>query len=129
MTLGSIDDARHALLGLSDCLDAGTNRTAYLINGVIYKVMFHPDYPDNRFEYQNYMQWSRLSLDPIARLPYTFLWEVDGVDVIAMEYVSGEPIDNNETEYVESLFPFSSDIWWANVLVNEDGYWLIDMGC
>lgn len=68
-------------------LDEGTTRTAFLIDGVVYKV--DDDHGANELEIANYYKW-RDRLPQGISFPEMQLYRVNGRYVIAAEYVDGE---------------------------------------
>lgn len=88
--IGNYVDAALAKTGPHRYLlsDEGTSRIVYLINGIVYKINRFTTYEDNEAEYVN---WELLKdrLPHGVYMPDMSLWNVNGVSVIASEYIDG----------------------------------------
>lgn len=148
--IGNIEDAAEALRDYNNnayenVFSAnGTTRMVYLINDVIYKVDCGTGYfSDNRAEYDNIMANSN-NLPEGVYFPDTALFEIDGKNIIAMEYIEGEPMsecycDEFEEEHTSSCLPddirdlvspIIDDTGGENVILTDDGrIYIIDAAC
>lgn len=117
----------------------GSTRIVYLINDVIYKVECNKELPWNANEY-DYMLNMRTALPAGVFFPEVSMFTIDGVDVIAMEYIKGQPIrqcycidvgdDCDEFcwtgDEVYLLSECVSDPSGMNVIRTSRGYYIID---
>lgn len=113
----------------------GTTRMVFLINGVVYKI--DSGFGANVAEYENITAY-RDMLPEGFLFPETSLFHVNGMDVIAMEYIEGVGVAacylENETcdgtcapqEVVDVLNDFHLDSGGMNVIINDSGYWIVD---
>lgn len=117
----------------------GTDRIVFLINNVVYKVEYGGgSYNSNQNEYNNYLSIRDYVSDPI-RVPETSLFDIDGVKVIAMEYIKGEAMAacycvKGEEHYrclpddiLSKVEPFIGDTGGMNVIYNGEAYYIVDM--
>ena len=139
--IGTLEDATLATtLGYGDpeFLADGSTRAAFLINGVVYKVDMCGDMaPTNEYEYSRIR---RTALPDGVFFPKTELYDVDGTFVIAMEYIEGQIMHEcwgectphypecMTTEVLDKVGPVLDDTGGDNVIVNDEGIWIIDMG-
>jgi hypothetical protein len=144
--IGNYEDAARALAAFRErdfsyaLSDFGSTRVVYLINDVVYKVEREDeDSKDaNLYEIENMLKGIPEGL-PI-RFPKASLFEVDGANIIAMEYIEGEEIGRcNCTEWephtkscmtideIRLLTPLNYDYWGLNTIRTNDGiYYIID---
>lgn len=139
--IGSLDGARAALVGTLAYLDEGSARRVYRDGNVVYKVEI--DIGSNLIEWENYQKAVKQDYPADVKLAKTYLHEVDGKPVIAMQYIAGQPIGlcwcqpNEEhlpncmsDEEAEYLHEFTPDLSGLNVVRSNRGvYYLIDFDC
>lgn len=141
--IGTYEEAEMALDGGLPWLDNGTSRVAYLSNGVVYKVNINDAWDDNMVEWNHYTLLKRQYMDPEVALPETYLHQINGKSVIAMEYITGtgvsecwcisdkEPHAENcmSPEIRRLVTKYIDDIGGMNVIVSENRYYIIDLAC
>lgn len=141
--IGSREDAAAALYGELPHLDDGTSRRAYLSDGVVYKVNINDSWDDNLDEWNRYVRLKGEYMDPNVCLPETWLYEIDGKSVIAMEYIEGtglaecycnpdsEPhTDGCMTDEAKNLIrKYIDDLGGMNVILSDNIYYIIDIAC
>jgi len=138
--VGNIEDATHALNPAAHLMfllsSHGSTRDVFLINDVVYKVERQSDWV-NATEYE-VMTTKRLPVGVFY--PEVSLYDIDGTEVIAMDYIEGTFIyecfcslsdDTCDsmcmTEHErEFLIPLLDDPSGLNVVRNEHGYYIID---
>lgn len=120
--------------------DDGCSRAVYKIDGIIYKVDRYDGY-SNKAEWNNYQRLTKKTLPPGFFLPKTRLIDVDGDQIIAMEYIEGLPMARcycwESERHTENCMPedvhdivsnYIGDTGGNNVIRTENGeYYLIDI--
>lgn len=139
--IGNETDARLAVeRALPLLTHLGSTRTVYLQGNVVYKV-------ESTFEDIgiNAMEYRRMTTEPTNTgvfFPDVSLFDIDGTQVIAMEYIHGQAMAECYCmEGVEECLPdcMPDSVWQLvngtlddtggfNVIVNERGIFIIDMG-
>lgn len=143
--IGNREDAAAALEAFQwqECGDVlsfeGSSRIVYLINGVVYKVEFgHDGEGCNRNEYGAMSAGNNLPENVFY--PAVSLYDIEGTDVIAMEYIEGQAIascwcDIGAEPHLDSCMspeeyaligPYLDDTGGMNVIRNDKGYWIVD---
>ncbi len=145
MTIGNLSDAARILFDKEFGNDTylltceGTTRMVYLMDNVIYKVQYDSRSGDNRLEYDNVIA-NRDNLPTGVFYPEVSLYTIDGVDIIAMSYIEGDAVGYcyceqfNEPhtnlcmpkEVYDIVNNFLVDVSGANVIVNNNGIFIID---
>lgn len=118
-------------------LGHGAWRNAFLSpTGVVYKLQIGDQDTANYEEYQNYLEIIKTPI-PGWYVPEVDLYSVGPIDIIAMEYIEGEPDDDVEAEdyyFPEEWFEATNswgieDVSPFNIIIMSDGKRaLIDMG-
>jgi len=114
----------------------GSTRTVYLIGGIVYKVESGDLINANRFEFENMLS---IPLPVGVYFPDVSLYTINGRDVIAMEYISGQRVaecyctDMEECEsdcaprdIVALMEDMNLDPCGYNVIINGNGAYIID---
>lgn len=149
--VGNHRDAATALLDYDEKVNDnvlsydGTSRVVYLINNVVYKVNLG-NYIFNDLEYDNANRLRDILPAPI-KIPNMTLYRVNGENVLACDYIIGEPTGECYDrlsgrhcfcegdclpEEVEDILNLNNitDLSYGNVIVDIFGqYWIIDLGC
>jgi hypothetical protein len=139
--IGTQEDANRAVAGDLRVLSSyGCTRMVYIANDVVYKVPLSSEFDScNRDEFRIMSDSSNLP-DGVF-YPEVSLFNVNGIDVIAMEYISGQRMaecycvapevcapdcmPNHVWELVNGVL---DDTGGFNVIVNDSGVWIIDQG-
>lgn len=113
----------------------GSTRVTYLIGGIVYKVEIDTDY-NNAMEFEN---MTSIALPMGVYFPDVSLYTINGRDVIAMEYISGQRVaecyctDMEECEsdcaprdIVALMEDMNLDPCGYNVIINGNGAYIID---
>lgn len=144
--IGNETDAALALTGDAPVFSyAGSTRTVYLIDNVIYKVNKMGDevWDDNASEWEHFLIL-RDRLPSPFRVPEMTLYTIGNEAIIAAEYITGshtgecssEWTDICEcigecipTEMVHRLMSIGwSDPVWGNAIINNGIFYLVDIG-
>lgn len=139
--VGNYADAHVAASRPGECfVGSGSFRESYLINGVIYKIVYEGDgYLVNLDEWDNYENMCEAVEDNIA-IPETSLWPVGPMPVIAMQYVKGTlmgecyctPDEECQDwclpeEILDRLYDYGyTDPSYGNVIYDGRTYWVVD---
>lgn len=136
--IGDKDMAHRALSGEFSVFAFGSTRAVYLDHeaGVVYKVATLDD-DSNNLEATRY-EILRDMVEPPFAIPETTLYKFDEGDVIAMRFVSGQPMaacwcnDEPHTatcmprKIVELAEKYIFDTTGENIVFDGDLYWIID---
>lgn len=88
--IGSMLDADAAISGEAMFLAEGSARAVYVLNNVVYKI--ETESGCNDFEYDNLVRLGSVTLPDGIALPAWNVFTVDGIKIIAMEYIDGTPV-------------------------------------
>lgn len=139
--IGTYADAAFALEGALDYLDQGTSRNVFISDGVVYKVNnTSDDFDDNEYEWRNYSRLVGVEVDERIGIPRCSIFNVNGKNVIAMEYIEGQAMSecwcgmHDEAHTTTCLPPsilhivkqYIGDTGGANVIFDGKLYWPID---
>lgn len=119
---------------------AGSSRTVYLMDNVVYKVENNlEDKGTNAYEFE---RMTTIKPSTGVFFPAVSLYTIDGTDVIAMEYINGQSV--SECYCIEGIEVCEADcmpdsVWQLvngtlddlggfNTIVNDSGIYIIDMG-
>lgn len=144
---GTEDAARLALSGNLPFIGSGFTREVFFHDNVVYKVETEEgqSHVINRAELNNAMRIRALLPSGVA-IPDMSLYCVDGIDVLAMEYIMGEPTGECEAKWSDDNCPgdgcvpdnilsalASLGIYdaasWGNVIHSDDVFYVIDVAC
>ena len=149
--IGNETDAKAALdAAMGSCAnlysDNGSTRQVYLINNVIYKIDRYGE--DNAEEWRRYCSIAPALLPPFIRLPEMSLFTIGDEKIIAAEFIQGNEMGdcweanlNGKCECPPGLCLDPkvsedimghcdiSDLAIGNVILSNDIYYVIDLGC
>ena len=138
--IGNKADATKALMReVKPFSTFGGDRLVYLINGVIYKVSRAGGDYYNHMEYDNMM---RGESDGFINYPLTHLFNIGDRAVIAMEYISGDPVgecyclDDNECgddclseDTLDRIAAHGmTDRCYGNLIMRDGQLYIVDFG-
>lgn len=139
--IGSVIDAQRAIDGDLEYLDSGSARMVFRAGSVVYKTEIERG--SNGIEWDNYLDATERNFPDSIRIPKTAMFYMDGMPVIAMEYISGQPIARcyclpteahmpdcmTDSEF-EFLSRYHTDLSGHNVVRTDEGlYYIIDFDC
>lgn len=143
--VGNAEDAREALAMAefgddSALIGEGATRRVYKINGVVYKVNYGVFDGCDETNLNEYNSAKRFAHIPGVRIPEMEMYG----DVLAMPFIDGELTGECASAWLnlpcecwtdhlpagleQELMDAGYDTNWGNIIRNDDGYWLIDMG-
>lgn len=141
--VGTLEDARHAASGIATPFADGCSRDAFLIRGVVYKIENGSDDSEdaNSHEWENYKRIRSLELPHNAAVPPTELYHVDGIPVIAMEYINGKsvgecyciPGDDHSAcisqDIIDELSKVTgiTDFCYGNLILRDGTLYIVDL--
>lgn len=137
---GSLRGARFALAGLLPIIGSGNYRIVYREADTVYKVEYDDgiEFHSNRSEYDNWSVLNAMSLPDNVAIPDVSIYRLDGIDVIAMPYITGTPTGEcfclpGEAHYrclppglERDLLALGIDAAYGNLIESGGTYWLVD---
>ena len=138
--IGNIENAADAIDGVG-FFDCGSARNAHLIDGIVYKV--DTLIGSNRFEAATFERLSGISLPAHIAIPEYTVYDVDGTQVNAVEFIDGikvyecqcfimgrnscdcdNPMDPDVVTDFGNLGIY--DLVYGNVILRDGIYYLVD---
>lgn len=141
--IGTYEDAEAAKYGFLPLLsNNGSSRFVYYSGDVVYKVEQSWCDGTNEEEWNNYQALVVSEMDERLALPATHCWFVDGEAIIAMELITGQPMnecycdefgEDHSAECLpadmrEIVKQYIDDTGGMNVIFDGKKYYIIDMG-
>lgn len=128
-----------ALCDNLEVIGEGSYRVVYRQGNVVYKVEYDEGITAhaNEFEWENYKGFHSLPANVL--IPDMELYHVDGIPVIAAEYIDGTAMGDCESscygdECIGACLPielehdlFEYDLCYGNVIFDGGTYWIVDV--